>query len=466
MLTSRSIVSRPIFLLTAKLIPVLVLLAVTIIYSRALPYEQYGLFQSVWMYNNIINIFLTFGLTSIILSEDAHSLVQFIHRHSRKISFFYLSVFAITGLSFYFFGKGYSNPLRLLLLLFFVVQTLAGIAETFLIKQGRERMAVAINTVYSLLFFGWHLFILNHEFSIARLVTGILVIASVKLVVSFSVAHFSKATSIPQKEDKAFTKHWLFLGVNDIAGVVSKWMDKLFLLYLLSPADFAIFFNGSFEIPLFGLLVSVAGSLLLLEISSDPGNKRRSVATFRSTYTILSVIVFPLFCFLLFQNKELFRLLFGGKYDASLPVFVVSIFLLPARINNYGALLQCYGKGAIIFKGSILDISCGLILMLILYPLWGTVGVAIAMVLATYLQIAYYIWQSAKLLRVGVGQLLPSVQSFVFLALCAGLFFLANTILSPSNIYTGLIPGGILTLVMILCGSAYVYRQKIIKQNI
>ena len=70
-------------------------------------------------------------------------------------------------------------------------------------------------------------------------------------------------------DEKHFLRHWAYLGMNEVLGVISKWIDKVFLLYLLTASDFAVFFNGSFEIPLFGLLISVAGSLMLIEFSAN-----------------------------------------------------------------------------------------------------------------------------------------------------------------------------------------------------
>ena len=136
----------------------------------------------------------------------------------------------------------------------------------------------------------------------------------------------------------------VILGINEILGVISKWIDKVFLLYLLTASDFAVFFNGSFEIPLFGLLISVAGSLMLIEFSANIKMTGKIQAIFRETFNMLSAIVFPLFFFLFFSG-EIFSLVFKDKYNASVPIFAISIFILPLRINNYSVILQCFSQG-------------------------------------------------------------------------------------------------------------------------
>src|SRR5205085_1074221 len=60
-----------------------------------------------------------------------------------------------------------------------------------------------------------------------------------------------------------------------------------------------------------------------------------------------------------------------------------------------------------IMAGSILDICVAIILMLLLYPFLGTRGIALAIVLATYCQALYYLWQSAKVLHTNILSLIP-----------------------------------------------------------
>jgi O-antigen/teichoic acid export membrane protein len=122
---------------------------------------------------------------------------------------------------------------------------------------------------------------------------------------------------------------------------------------------------------------------------------------------LLSLIVFPIFLFLLIFSNELFAVVFKHKYDASVEVFLISIFIILIRINNYSSILQYYQKGNKIITGSILDICIAVILIIILYPLLGTRGAALAIVIATYCQVFYYLWQTAKVLSTSVLSFVP-----------------------------------------------------------
>jgi hypothetical protein len=144
---------------------------------------------------------------------------------------------------------------------------------------------------------------------------------------------------------KVLISNWFFFGLNDLFGITAKWIDKLFLVYLLTPAEFAVFFNGSIEIPLFALLISVVGHVLLVEIAPRLHKKAEVVALFRNSFFLLAGIVFPLFFFFYCYSHELFSLLFSNKYNNAVAIFKISVLIIPLRITNYTALLQCYGKG-------------------------------------------------------------------------------------------------------------------------
>ncbi|MEO6905872.1 MAG: hypothetical protein ABI148_05890, partial [Ginsengibacter sp.] len=251
-----------------RVIPVLILFLVMVIFSRKLSYDDYGEFQSVWMYTNIVNVILNFGLSAVILSTNINFLFSFIRKNQKRLSIFY-SVLWICGLSaFFLFAKNFNTSLKFLLIAFIFIQNVSTVFETLLIKRQGEKISFVINFIYSILFFSWHLYILSTNYSLYSLIFGICLLSVLKLIAMVCVP--SKKESYQETpHEKHFLNHWFYLGMNEIVGVISKWMDKALLLYLLTTTDFAIFFNGSFEIPLFGLLISVAGSFLLIEISSS-----------------------------------------------------------------------------------------------------------------------------------------------------------------------------------------------------
>lgn len=450
------------YLFFGRALPVLVLFLITIIYSRRLSYEDYGKFQSVWIYTNIINVVISFGITSILLSSGLSSLFNFINRNKKIITGFYISLSIITLTLFFFYAKNFITSTKWLLILFIIIQNITTVAETLLIKNHKEKISSVINFFYSLLFFVWHYYVLINTYNLNNLITGIIIITFIKCIVIFFIKG-ERDTIYTPTDDKIFFKHWVYLGVNDVLGVIARWVDKIFLLYLLSPADFALFFNGSFEIPLFGVMVSVVGSIMLIEISKNILFTEKTVSLFNNNFLLMSGIVFPLFFFLLFYNAELFSLLFKDKYNASIPIFIISIFILPLRINSYSVILQCYSRGDKIMFGSVMDLCIAMLLMLIMYPLLGTRGIALSIVIATYCQAFYYLFQSATVINKSIFDLIPVkflvVNFTILLMIFAAVYFAMHNV----GMYMKLFAGLLTLIICIVFGVIYFFKKNSLK---
>lgn len=440
-----------VWLFLGRVMPLLVLFFITIIYSRQLSYDSYGTFQSVWMYANIINVIISFGFSSIILSTNLTFFFSFLKDNRKLITWFYIILW-ITGLTaFYFLAKNFTSFQKILLIGFMTIQNIITVTETLLIKRGREKVSFLINFFYSLLFFGWHMYILLSGYSLSNLIAGILIISILKLI-AIEVVPAKKETIKDITFEKDFLTHWGYLGLNEVLGVISKWIDKVFLLYLLTASDFAVFFNGAFEVPLFGLLISVAGSLMLIEISADTSLTHKIQALFKESANMLSTIVFPLFFFLFFFRDEIFSFVFKNKYNASIPIFAISIFILPLRINNYSVILQCFSKGKKIMIGSLIDIIIALILMISLYPFMGSRGIALSIVISTYCQVIYYLWNSAALLKVSISGLLPFNKLAIKFGLMFILYVVIFLLLRNASLYAKLIVATLITTGVVLIG--------------
>jgi O-antigen/teichoic acid export membrane protein len=194
---------------------------------------------------------------------------------------------------------------------------------------------------------------------------------------------------------------------NEVVQVLFRWVDKLALNFLLPAALFALYFNGTLDVPFLPLLLGAAGSALLLRFGEPALTDAERLALLRAAATLLGRLVFPVFFFLLFFRCELFGVVFAHRYDAAVPLFVVSSLVVPLRAYNFTALLQHKGQGPRISRGAVLDLALALALMYPLYRLLGLAGVALAFVLSTYAQAAYYLGHTARLLRVPWASLLP-----------------------------------------------------------
>jgi O-antigen/teichoic acid export membrane protein len=440
------IAQRSSWLFMARLMPTIVFILITIIYSRQLSYHDYGLFQSVWMYTNVISVTIGFGIYTLLLSSDLPSFFSFYKKNNEKILSFYLALSALTFVIFLLTAKNIVYSTRSILLLFIVIQTVTTFIEALLIKKGREKFIFISNFFYSLVFFAWHYQCLQNPFDLHTLIFGVMIISAVRFLLFFVQI---KKLPVAATNTQITTDQWAFLGLNDLLSVFARWIDKLVLIYLLTPKDFALFFNGSIEIPLFGMIASVIGSIMLVEIASKIDIKKHAVKIFNESFLMLSCVVFPVFWFLLLYRNELFFVAFGHKYDASIPIFLISLMIVPLRINNYSVILQCYNKSNEVLKGSVYDILIALALMPILYYFFGVKGITLSIVISTYFQLFYYLKQSAKVLNIPILHLIPIHHLFKKLIITAFIYLVVFFAFQNADLYIRLSVSIVLTIIVI-----------------
>ncbi|MCO6496781.1 MAG: polysaccharide biosynthesis C-terminal domain-containing protein [Chitinophagaceae bacterium] len=453
--------------LSGRLVPILALFGITILYSHRLSLEDYSLFQSVWMYVNVISVIIGYGISTIIFSTDKNRLVVFV-RKNRKIILPLYSALTIAACTLFFFTTGqYDNTLKFWVILFILLQNLNTIIETWTIRNEKQYQYLLINLFYAAFFFLWHLYIvLLPEFHLAQLIAGVCVAAVTKLIaLLITRPKLSATATITPSEEKQLVSHWIFAGVNDIFGILSKWVDKLILIYLLTPADFAIFFNGTIDIPLVAMFISITGSYMMMRMTTGQKSSGEISFLFRENFLMISSFSFPLFFFLFFFRNEFFLIFLGEKYLPAVPVFTVSIFILLLRINHFGGILQIHSRSDWVMAGSLLDLIVAIALVFILYPIFGMQGAAAAIIISTLVQIVFYLMKSSQLLGRSVTELFPAKGLFIRLLISGVCFYLLKLLLASASTSTALTIGGaVMCLMIFILGRKYFYQMIKTKQ--
>lgn len=418
-------------------------LAIIFLYSRNLSVEDYGLYQSVWLYVNIASIISLFGLPALILSSPVNAINRWIKENKNYFIFFFGLLNFIPLLYILIAVTEYDFIIRVLLVILTVVQNIAIVTETIAIKKEKEKLVLITNLMFTAGYILGHLIILHSSYSLQLILEVLIFIFIIKAVLQYyftGIIVNDKFTEQP----KQLSNKWIYLGLNDVAGVIFKWLDKWIILYFISVAQFAVYFNGSYEIPVFGLMLSAAGSVMLVEMSKQhTAIAEKAKALFKSSSILLSSIVFPSFCFLFFYHTEFFILIFSTKYAAAIPVFLISIFILPVRITNYTAVLQVHNRNDLILKGAVLDLIVAIVLMMILYPLLQLKGLALAFVLSTYTQAGYYLWHTGKLIGKKISYFFP-FKNLIFIMCTSTIvmgigYFISRNFSNALNLTSGII---------------------------
>lgn len=398
--------SAAIFLI--RFLPTLASVVALVWLARTTSPVYYGRYQSFWVQWQVLHVVACLGLPTLVLTYPPAQ-VRGLARAARPTHLAGLAgwVLVVAGLfaglqwrSGSPFGAGPAG-------LFLLLNVPVAVLEAWALGR-RQFVALAlISGCYAALFIASHALLVSHYLSSPQLLAGLLAGNALRLAALTGLATQVAAPAAAPVAWATVRSLWFHTALNEVVQVLFRWVDKLALNLLLPAALFALYFNGTIDIPFLPLLLGAAGSTLLLHFGEPARTDASRLALLRAAGELLGRLVFPLFFFLLVFRRELFGVVFAHRYDAAVPLFVVASLVVPLRAYNFTALLQHKGRGRIITTGALLDLALALALMYPLYRLLGLAGVALAFVISTYAQAAYYLGHTAQLLGVPWPCLLP-----------------------------------------------------------
>jgi len=420
----------------SRLIPALLLTLINIIYSRYLSRELYGSYQAIWTYLNVFVIFTAFGFPKYILSIPA-TIDLSVRKKLVRIFLFVLILFLSPIAGFFFYYQTYFNlSISFLFILLLISQTIYFIQEAIILTEGKSQVVLFSNLGYGLILFLTHLYVLFIiPFELFNCLLGITVISILRNIYIILFKGGINLVGENSGQIKTIDFSLLFwLGLNDGLQILTKWMDKLFLLFLLTASEFAIYYNGTFELPLIGmLLMSFQTIITIYGAKRGEDDDTEVINLFNKSSLIMSSLLFPLFGWMFFFSESIIIILFGNNYSDSSILFQLSSLLLPIRICSYTVLLQLKNKGKTILTGGILDFVVTVLLIFLLYPFMKLNGLVIALVLGTYFQVGYYVWAIKRVYQIKLNKLIP-IKNLVFrFALTAVIFGLVKFCLGRSE---------------------------------
>ncbi len=215
------------------------------------------------------------------------------------------------------------------------------------------------------------------------------------------------------------------IGAAMMAAVLARQMDKIIISSSFTTAQFAIYANGSYEIPLISVLtISVTAVLVpalvrAYSAKDIPEVKRLWHGSARRT----AWLFFPSFIFLFIAARPLIVFLFSDKYVDSVIVFRIFLFLLPLRIALYSAFLRALGNTRAILISSLGTCLLSIVLAIILIRIHalGFTGPAIASVIASYWAAGFCINRAIKTLNWSWREFFPwqTLWAIMLVALAA-----------------------------------------------
>ena len=378
--------------------------------ARTTSPAYYGRYQSFWVQWQVLHVVACLGLPTLVLASPPARLrgLALALRARAAVAGLAGWVLAVAG-GFAGLQAWVGSPFAPWQAgAFLLLGVPVAVLEAGALVQRRFAALAWLSATYAGVFGLSHALLAGHWLASQQLMNWLLMTNALRLAaLAYLASPFAGAAPPAPLDWPALRSFWAHTALNELLQVLFKWVDKLVLNLLLPAALFALYFNGTIDVPFLPLLLGAAGSSLLLHFGEPQRTDAQRLATLHAAAALLGRLVFPLFFFLLFFRRELFGVVFAHRYDAAVPLFVVSLLVVPLRAYNFTALLQHKGQGRTITTGAGLDLLLALALMYPLYRLLGLAGVALAFVISTYCQAGYYLGHAARLLGVRWASLLP-----------------------------------------------------------
>ncbi len=400
------------------------------IFSHQLSQSVLGVYHNFWVQFSAIFAISGLSIANFVVSYSPDKVVQIFKNLSPAKFIIGFGILAASGLLFGYLQSG-SGVYFLLAFSFLIFNTISVALESVMIAFKHFKSLLLINVVYFILFVAAHLYVLQMEtYSFNFLVSLLTLIAFLKVFfcVLMLKNDFSKNGNATELLDDKYKKFWRHLYVFDMIQILMAHSDKFVVSLVMSEATSAVYQNATYVTPLLSIVFSAVSSAAILQFSEAQGDLKKQTQILNNTGKLLSVIAFPTFFFLMFFAKEFITVFYSAQYLDAVPIFRMSLLMIPLFAFNFNILLQRHEKGFVINQGMILDIVCLLIFIYPCYQWLGLKGIPLSFTLATVCQLLFYLWHNQKILQTGIANIFPlkdwAQKIVVFGSLSFGLYWM------------------------------------------
>ncbi len=357
--------------------------------TRLVSTELWGLFQKIILIFLICLPIVESGLSSsfyyFFVNEKKTKIVFGSHSLLLLLYIFFLII--ISFLYFILFDLSFSHFPFLVLYIF--SNTLIILFDCYFYALKKTKY-ILISTLFvgflyslSIILFSYFSFSINILFvllSLPSLIIFLLYTYIIKQKFSINLFYYKETRLL------VFFKYGFPVSIASAVGVLNRKIDFLFVSYFLPLSTMAIYSFGAYEIPIVAIITNVLfsqSSTKLHELSKY--NNINVVEYWKTLQRASYIFICPLFITILYYSDPLFTAVFSSKYQESVIIFQIFLFLIPLRTTNFGILLRIINKTRLITICSLISFGFNLMSFYIFYSYFGLIGLTISVVISIYI---------------------------------------------------------------------------------
>lgn len=416
----RTLTERAGVLAGGNALNILALFFMPLILTRILSKELFGIYNQATLMGNILYPIFTAGIAASIYyfhasleparrpTLIAQSIAGFFCLGLVAAALLYSGSGPIAGL---FHNPGASPVLRAysLYLFFFIA---GDVLFPYLVLFDHIRWAVLAGLLEALLRYPAVLLAVHFGFGLPGIFIGLAALMALKyaLTLGFLTRKVRWQDLRPRPGlISAQVRYAAPLGVSNAIGTLGQYANRAVAAGGLTATQYAVYTVGSIQFPVSSIFNKAIRPILREEFSRAGSEGRHAdiVAVWRESVRKQSLIVNPLFAFLMLFAGPVIEVLYTSAYLESVPVFRVLLVLLLQTVVSFSIIPESLGRTDITLRASAISLIVSLGLSLVLIRPLGLLGPAIAIVAATYLNGWYSMGWVRRLTGVSYRHLFP-----------------------------------------------------------
>ena len=237
------------------------------------------------------------------------------------------------------------------------------------------------------------------------------------------------------------------LVISGILATTLSWADTGLLGYYMTDFEVGLYNAAIPTAMLLQIPNSAIGSLAVSSFSELKERDKKSIEDSIQTATRwIYSIALPTFFVMLLFSEQVLKILFGSEYiGASLALSILATgYLVDALVGQVGNLLKSEGYTEYILYNNVIALSLNLVLNIILIPIYGILGAALATassMILTKILMTYEVWTTESVISTPFRKIFKiTAVGLVPLLLVAGL----DMILFKNTPFWFIFPAGII----------------------
>lgn len=211
---------------------------------------------------------------------------------------------------------------------------------------------------------------------------------------------------------------------NVFLGSVMDMIDGLFVMHYFDEAFFPIFRYGAREMPFSTLLFSSLSAAMIPLLIKD-GMSSREV---KVRVTRLMHFVFPVAILLMLLSPFIFPMVYNTDFKQSAFIFNIYLLILTSRVLLPQAYNFALHQHKVIVWTSILEIIVNVLLSFWWVQYWGAYGLAMATVVAYFIQKILLVLYNSRINHIPLQQYLPIRWYVIYVSVMVVAFLISNFI--------------------------------------